>query len=137
MSKKPNGRPTIHSKELEYKICEHVANGKSLRTVCAMDDMPAMTTIFRWLDEKPSFREQYARAKESMADALTEDMLVIPDEEEDVARARLKVDTRKWIASKLKAKKYGDSTQIKHADADGNKLEGIDVSIIPGADTDT
>ena len=40
-----------------------------------------------------------------------------------IARSRLRVEARKWWAAKVNPKKYGDSTQIKHADADGNKLD--------------
>ena len=133
MSKKI-GRPTFYTPDLAYKLCSLIADGKSMRTICAMDNMPAMTTVFRWLDEKETFRQQYARAKEAQADALVEDMLVIPDIEDDVARARLKVDTRKWIASKLKAKKYGDSTNVKHTDGDGKPV-GFEVVInVPDKD---
>jgi hypothetical protein len=33
---------------------------------------------------------------------------------QDVQRARLMVDTRKWVLSKLIPKKYGDRQQIDH-----------------------
>jgi hypothetical protein len=81
-----------------------------------------MPTIFYWLREYPEFLEQYNVAKESQADALAEDLLEIADlppqinekggvDSGDVAHMRLRIDTRKWIASKLKPKKYGDKIE--------------------------
>lgn len=131
-------------------ICEHIADGKSLRVIAAMDDMPAMSTIMVWLDgRQPEFTEQYARAREAQADKLAEEMLAISDEEcttvradkhgsrdDDgtgstevvfdataVARNRLRVDTRKWLASKMAPKKYGDKIQAEHTGADGGAIE--------------
>jgi len=100
--------------------------------------MPAASSVFKWLREQEGFSEQYAKAKEESADALVEDMLDISDNEVKepvvidgvplvvdgkmvmqttsaaVAHARLRVDTRKWSASKLKPKKYGDKVTTEH-----------------------
>lgn len=124
----PAGRPDEFTPEMGDKIAELIASGKSIRTICKPDDMPNISTIYRWIRVHPEFSKQYAKAKEDQADAMAEDILDIADDEsEDVQRSRLRVDTRKWLASKFKAKKYGDSTQLKHADADGNNLRISDI----------
>lgn len=126
-------RPSKYSDELADRICALLADGQSLRTVCLADDMPEKTTVFRWLRTKDGFRNQYARAKEESADALTDEMLDIADDGsndwmekhnsdgdscgyqvngEHIQRSRVRIDTRKWIASKLKPKKYGDRTVL-------------------------
>jgi len=137
----PGGRPTIHTKKLADTICSRLAAGESMRSVSRDEAMPVMTTMFRWLREKPEFKQQYDTAKEESADALAEDMLDIADNQVSqpilvdgkpildskgnaimvkdavgVAHAKLRVDTRKWAASKLKPKKYGDKiqTETKH-----------------------
>lgn len=134
-------RPSEYTQELADRVCELIMDGKSLRKIEAMEFTPSRLTILKWLRENPSFQTQYAHAREEQAEALAEEILDISDEVQleyvlgddgqqipmkldatAVARNRLRVDSRKWIASKLKPKKYGDSTQIKHADADGNKL---------------
>ncbi len=123
------GRPSKYSQQLADKICAKIIEGFSLRTVCKPDDMPCVATILTWLREKPDFLAQYEKAKEEQADALAEEMLDIADDGtndwmenyskdgenlgwkvngEHVQRSRLRLDTRKWIASKLKPKKYGD-----------------------------
>ena len=125
------GRPTIFTKELADEICEQLAEGKSMRTVCRAENMPAMRTIFYWLRTNEDFLQQYARAKEEAADALVDEMIEIADDgsndlmtlekgnysyevenKEVTNRSRLRVDTRKWIASKLKPKKYGDKLDL-------------------------
>lgn len=108
-----------------------------MRSISRDESMPAMSTLFKWLREAPGFSEQYAKAKEESADALVEDMLDIADNQVSqplivddlpllidgkpvlikdavsVNHARLRVDTRKWAASKLKPKKYGDHATLK------------------------
>lgn len=127
------GRPEIYTPELALKICAEIAtSSKSLRTICAQDDMPTVSTILKWLKEdKDGFSAQYARAKEEQADYLIEEMIDIADDgsndfmtitkgnqeyevenKEVTNRSRLRVDTRKWIASKLKPKKYGDKVDV-------------------------
>ena len=90
-----------------------------------------MTTIFKWLREREDFAKQYARATEERTEALAEDILDIADDgsndfmtitkgdvsyevenKEVTNRSRLRVDTRKWLMSKMKPKKYGDKLDL-------------------------
>ncbi len=75
--------------------------------------MPKPSTVMDWVKADPVLAEQYARAKDSGIDELVEEMLDIADSvklgsSEQINAARLRIDTRKWYASKLKAKVYGD-----------------------------
>ena len=131
--KNKGGRPSIYTQALADRICAELAVGKSMRTVLKMDGMPVMDTVFRWLREKPEFSEQYAKAKAEAADALVEEMIDIADSGtndwmenndpnnpgyrvngEHIQRSRLRVDTRKWIAAKLKPRKYGEKLDMNH-----------------------
>lgn len=129
MTRKKPGRPSTFTQEISDKICAQITQGYSIRKICGADDMPAVVTFFEWLRLHKEFAKQYAHAKEEQADAFAEDILDISDNatNENIQVAKLQVDSRKWLASKFKAKKYGDSTQLKHADADGNKLSIGDV----------
>lgn len=119
--------------ELADAICARLADGESLRSICRDDSMPSTQTMFNWMRSQPGFVEQYARAKEESADAHADDILDIADDGtndwmerknsegenigwqvngEHVQRSRLRVETRKWIASKLKPKKYGDKVEL-------------------------
>jgi hypothetical protein len=114
-----------------------------MRTVCKAEDMPSAVTLFSWLRKYPEFLKQYEAAKAESADALTEEMLDIADDGtndwmevhdkdgecigykvngEHVQRSRLRVETRKWIAAKLKPKKYGDKVDLNHGVEADNPL---------------
>jgi hypothetical protein len=127
-------RPSSFSEEIAAEICSQLADGKSLRKICESDDMPDKATVFRWLgDERyKTFRDQYTRAREAQADYLAEEILEIADSGENdtyvdesgnkrtdqdvIGRSRLRVDARKWLASKMYPKKYGDKVAIGGAD---------------------
>lgn len=118
-------RPTDYTQDLADQICEELAIGRSLRSVCGDEGMPTVKTIFNWFRKYPEFLQQYARAKEESADAMAEEILDLSDgaisvikggpEKKSSALAqavRLQVDTRKWIMSKMKPKKYGDKLDV-------------------------
>lgn len=119
----PAGRPTDYAEGIANTICERIANGESLRTITSEAGMPHRSTVHKWLFERKEFSDQYARAREAQADTYADEMEDIArDPKIDVQRARLIIDTRKWNASKLKPKKYGDKLDMT---SDGEKLEGL------------
>jgi len=121
------GRPTGYTQEFADLICERLALGESMRTVCRAEDMPAPSTVFLSLRTHKEFSEQYEKAKQEATDAMAEDILDIADDGtndyidtddgkriyqgDSVQRARLRVDTRKWLMSKMKPKKYGEKIE--------------------------
>lgn len=127
-------RPTKYTQELADKVCSLLALGQSMRTICKDDSIPNISTLFRWIRTNEGFCTQYTRAKQESADALTDEMLDICDDgtndwmdenDEDnpgwqfngehLQRSRLRVETRKWLAAKLKPKKYGDFRHVEHS----------------------
>lgn len=103
------GRHTEFKQEIADEVCSEIVAGKSLNSICQRDDMPSVVTIFKWLRQQEDFAKSYAQAREAQADTLADQLHDIADNSTgDVQRDRLRVDTRKWIASKLKPKKYGD-----------------------------
>lgn len=127
---KKKGRPSSFTQKTADLICDALASGKSLRSICSEPGMPNITTVSRWLgdDHNKSFRNQYARAREAQADAIFDEILEIADDtsfdtkvtsdgsevcdHEWVARSRLRIDARKWMAGKLRPKKYGDKLEV-------------------------
>ena len=103
------------------EICVRVSEGEALRNVLRAEDMPDKNTFYRWIRQDEAKREQYARAADERAEALFEDIIDIADNNTAdrcsdnaiaVQRDRLRVDSRKWIASKLNPKKYGDKVDV-------------------------
>lgn len=109
-------RPTIYNEELSRVICERIAKGESVRTICKDDDMPDAGSIYNWLldEDKKEFFKQYAKAKDAQAELMFDELLEIADKGnmDDSNRARLRVDTRKWYLSKVLPKKYGDKLDM-------------------------
>jgi hypothetical protein len=111
----PAGRPTTYDKEVAIELCSRLSQGISLRTVCEADEMPALSTFYQWLAANPEFTEQYAQAKYNSSDALVEQLHSIADDQSiDPQHKKYMLDIRKWTASKLKAKKYGDRQTLNH-----------------------
>ena len=97
-------------------------------------DLPNHETIHAWKYQNPEFFAQYAKAKIAQADLLAEEIIDIADDtasdsiidehgnkvfnSEYVARSRLRIDTRKWHASKLMPKTYGDKTILSDTQMD-------------------
>lgn len=107
--------------EVFDSICAQIEEGKSLRSICKADNMPSTASVCRWLAADKSLREQYARAREAQADTIFDECLEIADQynpdndmlnPEHIQRAKLRIDTRKWMAGKLRPKKYGDKLAI-------------------------
>lgn len=127
-------RTTGYSDELSDVILQQIIDGKSLRQICGSTGMPHRSTVMRWLaDERHvSFRARYVTACELRADLLAEEILAISDDgsndtytdddgitrvdHDHIARSRLRVDSRKWLAGKLAPKKYGDKLAVGGAD---------------------
>lgn len=137
-AQRARGRPSEYSHDLAAIILERMSQGRSVRSIAKDDDMPAMSTIFKWLMEHKDFSEQYEIASNQRAEQIFEDTIEIADDSkgdyiidgdgnevfinEHVQRSRLRVDTRKWFVSKLAPKKYGEK-QLIGSDPD-NPLPG-------------
>jgi len=143
------GRPSEFTQEAADAICELLAQGMSLRRVVehGWDELdkdtrdklselnatwPSIATVFKWMRDHPDFLKQYARAKEESADAMAEEILSIADSAKDVIMGvdksdgariqavKLEIDTRKFLMSKMKPKKYGDKLDLTSG---GDKIE--------------
>lgn len=131
-------RPVYDRKPIIDEICTRVATGETLRAICREEGKPHWTVVYDWLKEDEDFSLRFARARELGHDAISEECLEIADDKstdyrldpekglvvdgDHIQRAKLRIETRLKLLAKWNPKKYGDSTQIKHADADGNKL---------------
>jgi hypothetical protein len=136
------GRPTKFSQKTATRICNEIVAGNSLRHICEADDMPAPSTVLGWVADPryKTFSEQYAHACEERTEAFIEEIFAIADDGsndwmekhygdddestwvingEAVQRSKLRVDARKWYASKMKPKRYGDKLDLT---SDGDKL---------------
>ena len=133
MSTRPKnkiGRPTDYTLELAKEICDAIASSSiGIKRLCKEHpNWPSHNTIYRWVANHPEFRDQYAQAKQCQVELLVDEILEIADDStqdhlvsedgharcnsEWIARSRLRIDTRKWLASKLVPKVYGGLQQV-------------------------
>ncbi len=143
--------PSKFNQTTADRICERLADGESLRTICVDENMPDKATVFRWLadDQHEAFRDQYARAREAQADALVDEMIDIADDGsndwmerknadgesigwmengEALRRSQLRIAARQWVAGKMRPKKYGDKLELEH----GGRVELVPVINLNG-----
>jgi hypothetical protein len=122
LSGRPPGRPSEYDEAVASVICDLIADGFSLRTICEREDMPHRSTVLRWLDKYAGFAAIYARAREAQADAMDERILAVADAStsESANADRVKIMAYQWRAARLKPKVYGDKldltaqTQVTH-----------------------
>ena len=115
-----------------------MVDGNTLRALCQLDDMPDEGTVYRWIARYPEFREIYAHARELQAMRWAEEVLTIADNTTlDPQDRRIRVDTRKWLLSKVLPKIYGDKLTVAgDAKAPIHHVVGIDLSALSNAELD-
>lgn len=87
--------------------------GKSLRHACR-DEGISEATVLRWIDqdETGEWSKQYTRARDGLLSHYAHEMLTIADTCDDAGKARVQIDTRKWILSRLLPKRFGDKIAV-------------------------
>lgn len=117
------GRPSKYNEAVVSEICARLADGEPLIKICSSPHLPSRKVVIEWLAEgRADFRDRYARAREAQADLLAEQIVTIADDDYRdengvldgvaVQQARLRVDARKWITSKIMPKRYGDRVEV-------------------------
>ena len=82
---------------------------------------------YDWL-ASPEGRDVLARARTRATDRMAEEALTIADEAapEDAQVARLRIDTRKWLASKWNRSLYGDDrAPLVNISIDGLHMDSL------------
>ena len=117
-------------KDFKSRILEETSQGASLSQIMAQKGYPKRNTVYKWLTEDETFANKDAQAREERADKIFEEMIEIADTvelgdtiEDDgkrttkrtgdmVQHRKLRIDTRKWILSRMNPKKYGDKASV-------------------------
>lgn len=105
-------KPIRYTPELGDEICDRLTSGESLVRICKDKNMPAPKTVYSWLRTHSDFGNNYTRARENQADTYADEITYIADTEDDPNKAKVRIDARKWTASKLRPKKYGDKIDM-------------------------
>lgn len=89
------------------QITERIAAGDTLEQACARKDMPATTTVRRWLLNSPDFRRRFTLARQIRRERLIDQVVEIADAQaekptaEEARRQKLRIDARKWAVAQF------------------------------------
>lgn len=105
------------------RICELIADGKSVRTICEMPGMPERKTFYRWCKQTPELQVQYDQAYINYEHSVLDDIVYIADTEPDPRKATVRIDSRKWDLKIRNRKRFGDKVDAEIAGKDGGPLQ--------------
>lgn len=142
---KPKRDPFYDAPDSIDEFCGYVCKGGHMAKFCEERGLK-YTTMQEWIWKNPDRTARYERAREERADYLFDEIVAIADEscvetkyegEEiklvldatAIARNRLRVDTRKWAAAKLRPRTYGDKTVTELTGANGGPMQVASVSL--------
>lgn len=123
----PGGRPTKYTAELAEVLLSRISSGESVRSIARDPEMPAQSTIFDWALHHPEFSVQYDKAVDVRMEIRAEEIEELAETMEDLQRAKLVIDTKKWNMSKLKPKRFGDKLDL---DPNDKGIQPLMVKII-------
>lgn len=106
---------TKYTEAVAEEICRRLADGESLNAICKDEKMPAESTVRSWaIDPDHPIAAKYARAREVGYEKMADELLEIADNlEGGDNRDRLRVETRKWLLSKVLPKVYGEKSTVE------------------------
>ncbi len=103
------------TQEIQDYICQQLALGRSMISICKESDMPCWDTINKYAKKYPAFSDSIARAREAQADYFLDKQIEFTEmaTAEDYQLRRFQADNLKWVASKLAPKKYGEKQNVE------------------------
>jgi hypothetical protein len=121
-------------------LCVELKKGLSLdKALKAFDPVtsPTRSTVLDWVTSNPKFHRMYSQAKEIGYYCWADEIVDIADTKHevdsdgelvkfdpiDVAMTKFRIDTRKWMLSKMLPKIYGDKLTNVHVGADGAPIQ--------------
>jgi hypothetical protein len=111
------------SEEVTELIIDRMCEGQTLAAVCRENSI-TRRTVYKWLNQHPDFANKYAMAQQMLADHLFDEILEIcdglkPDPAADnksnwrvVDAARLKIESRKYLCSRLHPLRYHEQQGV-------------------------
>ena len=130
------GRPSTYTEEVGKEVCLRMALGETVVDIQKDECMPSQADIYRWRQIHPDFNAAYARAREDQMHTWADEIIALADDgtkdvlrdedgkpvlkadgnpkmyREHIDRARLMIDTRKWLMAKVLPAVFGDRLQM-------------------------
>ncbi len=132
------GKTRLYTPEIAETILERLADGEGLIAICKDEGMPSDGAVRYWVEaDTHGFSARYASARARGIERLADEILEISDDGRNdtyrddegnvrtdydvVNRSKLRVDSRKWLLSKLLPKQFGERLDLNHSGEVGIK----------------
>ena len=144
-----------YSKACKERLLERIAEGELLTEICKEKGMPQRKTIWKWRADDPEFEKMYQMAREMCVEKRVEEIFSIGDDStydvmgqnpltgepiydhEHINRSKLKCENRKWYASKVVPKLYGEKVQQEISGKNGAPLVTPVIELVYESEPDT
>lgn len=128
--------------ERANKVLAIVRETGSLRQACRELNL-SRNTFIDWIEADTELADAYARAKDLGIDNLVDETPEIADQPPPVlangatdsgavAHAKLRIETRRWLAERMAPRRYGVLQKLEHTGADGGPIKAQQVVIATG-----
>ena len=116
-----------YTDKLAKEICVRLIKGESLTSVCADPQMPALTTVMDWINNRKEFGDLYRRARLLQADTCFDSIIDLENPillgEITPTAAKTVLDSRRWRLSRINPVKYSDKQQPE-------KTEPVEITVV-------
>src|ERR1700761_1148494 len=147
----PAERPRKPTPALLDAICERLAGGQTGAEVCRDPAMPTWALLCTWRQKDAAFDKRYWVARKQGCEFHADEIITIADDgsndyverklkdggtrliwdRESFERSRLRVDARKWTASRILRHLFGERAEVAVSTPDGVQLDvGIKQTLI-------
>jgi hypothetical protein len=109
------GRPTVITYEVGEAIFQRIEAGESVSAITKAEGFPSSRTLYRRVESDEDFKSRFNWSLMVRSELWAEEIVSISDSVknstsmEEINAAKLAVNARQWIVSRLLAKKYGDT----------------------------
>lgn len=114
-------------------MCDRLAQGETLTAVCRGEGMPAWQTVMDWLEEEASpvairIRRARIAGQHAIAERARQTLRGKGPEEggestKDIKRDKAIAEFDLKLLARQNPREFGENVQLRHADADGEKLD--------------
>lgn len=141
-TKQPGKTPTFYDEAIAWRIINELSAGRTLTSICRDEGMPNRTTFLDWCRKYPWLKDQYDEARIELCQFWADQIVDISDDNlmdwkkdpktgrdvpnwDNVARARLRIETRKWLMERVVPHLYGNKVFAELTGKNGAELQPI------------
>lgn len=99
------------SAEIVSQMIDEIYSGVSVKSILDNRRVNA-SDFFKFLYDNPELNAEFLKAQQARGELMADEIVDIADNETDHTRARNRIDSRKWYASRIQPQKWGEKIDI-------------------------